>query len=101
MVSDYGLAIEAADEASSYFNSRGTCYHELGEFELARKDYDEAIACNAKCVSAYNNRASNNSCASFVYNSTSAATRDSCNSPNRSSSSVFPDYFGGFRSFPS
>merc|ERR1711971_695834 len=39
-------------------NSRGTCYHELGEFELARKDYDEAIECNAKCVSAFNNRAS-------------------------------------------
>lgn len=58
MSSDYGLAIDRADEPSSYHNSRGTCWHELGEYETALSDYNVAIDRNAQCVSAYNNRSS-------------------------------------------
>ena len=55
---DYGIAIDKSSEPSSYYNSRGTCWHELGEFDKALTDYNHAIECNKKCVSAYNNRAS-------------------------------------------
>ena len=55
---DYGLAIDRCNEPSSYYNSRGTCWHELGKYTKALNDYNFAINCNNKCVSAYNNRAS-------------------------------------------
>lgn len=41
-----------------YLSSRGTCYHEMGKLELARKDFDAALSRNPKLVSALNNRAS-------------------------------------------
>merc|ERR1712154_341393 len=46
------------EEASSYYNSRGTCWHELGNYDKALADYNAATESNNKCVSAYNNRAS-------------------------------------------
>merc|ERR1712190_407972 len=57
-IADYGLAIDRSEEPSSYYNSRGTCWHELRAYDKALTDYNAAIESNEKCVSAYNNRAS-------------------------------------------
>jgi hypothetical protein len=43
-------------DSSTFFNNRGITYYEQGQYQLAIKDYNEAISRNPDCINCYLNR---------------------------------------------